>query len=50
MGYPWGMNDTPICDSVERDLQMSVDELTASQGTAPVPDAEATTTTAPESA
>ncbi len=50
MGYPPGMNETPICASVERDLQMSVDELTASQGTAPVPDTEAAPPTAPESA
>ncbi len=31
------MEETPICASVERDLQLSVDELTASVGTGPVP-------------
>jgi hypothetical protein len=32
------MEETPICDSVERDLEISVDELTASVGAGPVPD------------
>jgi hypothetical protein len=30
------MEETPICASVERDLNLSVDELTRSTGTAPV--------------
>jgi len=43
------MEETPICASVERDLELSVDELTASAGTAPVADKGATKPTTAES-
>ncbi|WP_395695121.1 hypothetical protein [Nocardioides sp.] len=35
------MEDTPILASVERDLELSYDELTTSLGAGPVPDQQA---------
>ncbi len=37
-GNPAAMEDTPICASVERDLDLSVDELTTYVAAGPVPD------------
>lgn len=44
------MEETPICDSVERDLDLTVDEITASVGTGPVPEPTVAATSARSSA
>ena len=36
-GYGLTMEETPICASVERDLDIDVDELTSGAATAPAP-------------